>query len=263
MAKLVWITLALTACLLTRTEPAAAQPASADADRLQRVRQQWIGIRAAWRRYPWQKAASRVNPKLSAPELRQLGRIARMPHISVSDDRIVGANDAYYQSARVGRPLPGSRMVSLELNRNGLPCSRTVRGGVTKLRQPWGDGQIAEVIQFQAPRDRPVTAPRLIRAGVYPGARVSIRRIGRGFDAPAGIAITSPGRVGPVGADPDGYTLLAPRLTPAERKLAPLLGAFLEQNAARLGLTPTSAHRAAAGALRKSIGFPEMLSAGQ
>jgi len=257
--------LTLGVCLLLVWSEAAAAPSPVDAGRLDHVRNQWIGIRADYRRYPWQKkAAVKVKPKLSEPEFRQLRRIARMPHLSVWGDRIVGANDTYYQSARLGRPLPGSRMVSLELNRNGQPVSRTVRGGVTKVRKPWFDGRfdgrIAEVTEFQAPRDKPVTAPRLVKAGVYPGARVSIRRIGRGFNAPAGISITPPGRIGPVGYDDDGYTLLPPRLTPTEKKLAPALGGFLEKNAAALGLTPTSVHRAAAGALRKSIGFPEMLA---
>jgi hypothetical protein len=241
---------------------AAGPKTATTTTKTERVREQWVAIRAAYRRYPWQRSTGTVvKPKLSAPELRQLRRIAKMPRISVWGDRIVGANDAYYESARRGVPLPASRMVSLELKADGKPFSRTVRGGVTKLREPWGDsGKIAEVIQFVAPRDKPVTSSRLIKAGVYRGAKVSIRRIGSGFNASMGISITPPGRVGPVGADLDSYTLLPPRLTPNEQKLAPLLGAFIKENAARLGLTPTAAHHAAAAALRKSIGFPGMLA---
>jgi hypothetical protein len=175
--------------------------------KLETVCREWLGIRARHGVIPSQPTV-RVRPKLGDPELRQLARIARMPIVSLVSDSVIGANAAYYESLRIGEPLPGSRMVSLEMPRGGMVSSTTRRGGVTIVRRPWGDGRVVKEIQFQAPRDRDVTSRGLRRAGVFPGAHVSIRKLP---GSPSAITIAPPGRIQPIAWDPDGYTLMPTR----------------------------------------------------
>ena len=225
--------------------------------RLDSLKRQWLEKRASYKRYSWQKPSG-VRPKLSKPEARVLSRIARMKHVSVLGNRVTGANDAYYEAARTGRKLPRARMVSLELDGNGRPFSRVQRGGFTRITVPFGDkGELAHILQFQP---SVVTSKRLKRAGVYPGAKVSLRTIGSGSAARQSIRVMAPGGLQPVGLH-EGYTTMPQRMSPTERKLAPAVGAFLKQQAAATGLTTTEVHRAMGRVLSKSTGFPELLAA--
>ncbi len=178
---------------------ASAQPAG----KLERLKQQWVELRA--KALPSQPGVT-LRPRLSAAELRQLRRIARMPHVSVVGDHVVGANEAYYQAARSGEPRADARMLSLDVLAGGLPGATTQRGSVTLTQRPWFDGGVARELEFRAPEK--ITSRRLRDAGVYPRAQVSVRKLPGGS---AGIAIAPPGRIQPIGWDADGYEMLPKR----------------------------------------------------